>query len=166
MALVFAATLFYRVSKRKREISALEDACRPTAFPSGFAHAATIQKRPLNVPKLPPPLDRPPRHAYFSSKRPLLSPSTGVEESESSTHPPSVAPAPHNPSRTSRSPVTTPDTVLMGTDDDTEEGDQLVRDRARTEFDGGRGNVVGTQYVRHTDAGVVVSPELPPSYEI
>ena len=141
----------------------------PTASPNGFPPAVSIRQQPLNAPDHPRSLE------WSSGKllnRPLISSPTAVEQGASVTHLsasplPSVAVAQPSPARTPPSPVTPPAIVTesTGTDDEDDTGDQPVSDRTRTDGrHGGRRNVIGTEYVRHTDAGVVASPGLPPSY--
>ena len=96
--------------------------------------------------------------------------STGIEQSASSTHP-SAAPVQRNPAWRPPSLVTIPSVSMepTGTGDGDDARDQLVGGRARTDGrprrDGGRGDVIETQYVRHTDAGGVRAVEPPPSYD-
>ena len=124
--------------------------------------ATSIRKRPLNAQERPPLLERPSRNLPVSMKRPLLSPPSDVEQSVSSTRssgslPAFVAPAQPTPVRTETSHVTSPSasTDPTATDDEDDDEDHLV---------GGPGGVIGTQYVRHTDAGEVGVADLPPSY--
>ena len=173
MAIICAAIVFYRSSKQK--ISAFENAIVPRVFTSGIAAAASIWKRPLGVQEDPPSLERPSRTHRLFSKRPLIPPSTDVEQGASSTHLvanylASVVPAQSNPARTPPSPVTAPRVGIepTGTYTGDDDGDQLVGSRARIDRrrrrDGSRGDVMETEYVRHTDAGTVRVVELPPSY--
>ena len=167
---ICAAIVFYRSSKRK--IPSFENSIVPRVFTSGIVAAASIWKRPLDVQADPPSLGPPSRNYRLFSKRPLMPPATDVEKGASSTHLvvnplASVAPAQPNPART---PVTAPRVGIepMGTYTEDDDGDQMVGSQARTDGrlrrDGSRGDVMETEYVRHTDAGTVRVVELPPSY--
>ena len=123
----------------------------------------------MNAPEHSRAVDRPSGKLL---NRPLISSSTAVDQGASRAHLSasplaSVAVAQPKPTRTPPPPVTPPAVVTepTGTDDENNTRDQPVGDRARTDGrHGGRRNVIGTEYVRHTDAGVVASPGLPPSY--
>lgn len=162
IAIIGAAIALYRRAKRKREKSALENSTLPTVFPGGVAHAAPPRKRPLGAQDHPPSLDWPARNAPFSSKRPLISQSTDVDQTAPSPASSTDSPA----SATQPTPTRTPPGV--GVEPQNEENDR-ARGRARTEGrsekDGLRRNMIGAQYVRHADAGGAVGvSEQPPSY--
>ena len=173
IAMICAAIVFYRSSKRK--ILAFEHLIVPRVFPSAITAAASIWKRTLDVQGDPPSPERPTRNHRLLSKRPLIPPSTDIEQGPSSTHlvanpRVSSAPAQPDPAQTPPLPVTAPRVGIepMGTYTEDGDGDQLVGGRGRTDGrlqrDESRENGMETEYVRHTDAGTVRVVELPPSY--
>ena len=173
--MVCVAIVFYRSYKRKRGIPALGSSSVPTVFPGGIAHAASIRKRPFDAQGDPPSLERSSKNHPLLPKRPLVSPSTDGEQGASSTHSftntlASVAPAQPNPAQAFPAPVTASGIGMepRGTNNHGDDGEQLGSGRARTDGhlqgDGSRENVIGTEYLRHTDAGAVRVVELPPSY--